>query len=116
MVCEECRRQGRTTLGRIADHVKPLAEGGTGERSNYQLLCQACSDAKGLKDKGQQARAIGVDRTGRPTSASHPWSQSAPVSPMSRRRVTPPGGGESREAAGGRTEHGGSCAARAFPK
>lgn len=67
ILCEECTRQGRTTSGTIADHIKPLAQGGTGDRSNYQLLCRPCSDAKTLADKGQQPRAIrGVDQCGWP--------------------------------------------------
>jgi 5-methylcytosine-specific restriction protein A len=76
VVCEECKRQGLTTLGTIADHIKPLAKGGTGDRSNYQLLCKACSDAKTLVDKGMTVRPAGVDRDGRPTDASHPWNRS----------------------------------------
>jgi 5-methylcytosine-specific restriction protein A len=77
VTCEECDRHGRTTLGTIADHIKPLAQGGTGKRSNYQLLCQDCSDAKTLADKGHQARAEGrgVDAKGRPTSPAHPWNR-----------------------------------------
>lgn len=75
VLCEECTRNGRITPGTIADHIKPLAQGGTGERSNYQLLCKPCSDAKGLKDKGQHAQQGGVDRSGRPTSADHPWNR-----------------------------------------
>jgi len=74
ILCEECGRQGRTTVGTIADHIKPLAEGGTGERDNYQLLCRDCSDRKGLVDKGHRTDR-GVDRSGRPTSASHPWNR-----------------------------------------
>lgn len=75
ILCEECTRHGRTTAGKIADHIIPLAQGGTGARSNYQLLCQACSDAKGLKDKGKEAKGGGVDRSGRPTSPDHPWNR-----------------------------------------
>lgn len=75
-LCEECTRQGRVTVGTIADHIKPLADGGTGDRSNYQLLCKSCSDEKGLADKGQAARpARGVDHSGRPTAPNHPWNQ-----------------------------------------
>lgn len=77
ILCEECNRQGRSTPGTIADHIKPLAKGGTGERANYQLLCKPCSDAKTLADKGATARPIGgVDRSGRPTSTDHPWNRS----------------------------------------
>jgi 5-methylcytosine-specific restriction protein A len=76
ILCEECTRQGRSTPGTIADHIKPLANGGTGTRSNYQLLCRPCSDAKTLTDKGQSARPKGgVDRAGRPTTADHPWNR-----------------------------------------
>lgn len=76
ITCEECDRNGRTKLGTIADHIKPLANGGTGERSNYQLLCKDCSDAKTLADKGQQARPkAGVDASGRPTDPAHPWNR-----------------------------------------
>ena len=76
VTCEECERQGRVTVGTIADHIKPLAKGGTGDRSNYQLLCQPCSDAKSLADKGQTAKPRGgVGRDGRPTDAAHPWNR-----------------------------------------
>lgn len=76
ITCEECERQGRSTPGAIADHVIPLAKGGNGDRSNYQLLCQPCSDAKTLADKGHQARAQGgVDRSGRPIAPGHPWNR-----------------------------------------
>jgi len=81
ITCEgECKRRGIETPGHIADHIVPLAKGGTGERSNYQLLCQDCSDAKTLADKGMTARPSGgVDRTGRPTSPSHPWNSQRPT-------------------------------------
>lgn len=76
ITCEECDRQGRSTPGTIADHIVPLAKGGTGARSNYQLLCKTCSDEKTLADKGQTARPKGgVGLDGRPTDASHPWNR-----------------------------------------
>lgn len=65
VVCEECRRHGRVTLGVIADHIKPLAAGGTSDRSNYQLLCRPCDRLKLAKDNGRIANArkpqIGLD-------------------------------------------------------
>ena len=62
ILCEECKRQGRVTVGRIADHIIPLAKGGSGERSNYQWLCQPCADAKDAADRGVKQRvAIGPD-------------------------------------------------------
>jgi 5-methylcytosine-specific restriction protein A len=57
VVCEECRRNGRVTLGTIADHIKPLAAGGTSDRSNYQLLCVDCDRVKLAKDNGRIASA-----------------------------------------------------------
>jgi 5-methylcytosine-specific restriction protein A len=52
ILCEQCRRDGKIRVGEIADHIIPLAKGGTGDRSNYQLLCQGCADAKDAKDRG----------------------------------------------------------------
>ena len=52
ILCEECTRNGRVTRGVIADHIKPLAKGGTGDRGNYQLLCRDCDRAKLIADKG----------------------------------------------------------------
>lgn len=76
ILCEECTRKGHVAVGKIADHKVPLAQGGTGDRSNYQLLCQDCSDRKTLADKGQSARPKGgVDATGRPTDPNHPWNR-----------------------------------------
>lgn len=56
VLCEECTRKGRTTVGTIADHIKPLAKGGTSDRSNYQLLCKQCDLDKQAKDQGKQRR------------------------------------------------------------
>ena len=77
ITCQACHREGRTTLGTYADHIKPIAKGGTGERTNYQLLCKPCHDAKSLADKGVSATVLikGVDRSGRPTSPDHPWNR-----------------------------------------
>jgi 5-methylcytosine-specific restriction protein A len=76
VTCEECDRQGIVTPGTIADHITPLSRGGTGARSNYQLLCQACSDAKTARDAGRTPRPKGgVTRDGRPTDPGHPWNR-----------------------------------------
>ena len=53
VLCEECTRQGsRVTVGVIADHILPLANGGKTERSNYQLLCRQHADEKDARDRG----------------------------------------------------------------
>jgi 5-methylcytosine-specific restriction protein A len=56
ILCEECSRQGRTTPGTHADHIVPLAKGGTGDRSNYQLLCASCHALKSIHDQGKNPR------------------------------------------------------------
>lgn len=62
VICEECKRRGKVVPGHVADHIKPLAKGGTSERSNYQLLCRDCAKAKDATDRGIEARpTIGVD-------------------------------------------------------
>lgn len=62
ILCEECTRKGQVCVGTIADHVIPLAKGGTGDRSNYQLLCKECHQAKSNADKGHRVRRpIGED-------------------------------------------------------
>ncbi|MHA6768093.1 HNH endonuclease signature motif containing protein [Sphingobium ummariense] len=64
-ICEACARKGITTPGVIADHIVPLAAGGTSVRENYQLLCRECDRAKLSADNGRVAhkrrRAIGAD-------------------------------------------------------
>ena len=74
ILCEECTRADRCTPGTIADHIVPLARGGTGARSNYQLLCQPCSDAKTAAERGVR-KGKGVDRSGRPLDPAHPWNR-----------------------------------------
>ena len=75
ILCEECTRHGRVAAGTVADHIKPLAVGGGRGRSNYQLLCQPCSDAKTIADRGQQARPRGGGADGWPTDPRHPWNR-----------------------------------------
>jgi 5-methylcytosine-specific restriction enzyme A len=66
VICEECRRANppRITIGTIADHIIPLAKGGTGDRSNYQLLCDDCGREKDARDRGRPLKPklrIGLD-------------------------------------------------------
>ncbi|MCO5794021.1 MAG: HNH endonuclease [Blastomonas sp.] len=66
ILCEECQRKSppRVTAGTVADHIVPLAKGGTGDRSNYQLLCRDCAAEKDAKDRGKPIKrkpAIGLD-------------------------------------------------------
>lgn len=66
VTCEHCASATppRTRVGCVADHIIPLAKGGTGERSNYAWLCQQCADIKDAKDRGKplkQRPRIGLD-------------------------------------------------------
>lgn len=56
-LCRPCQALGRITSSVIADHIKPLSEGGTGERDNYQGICKPCHDAKTAEEA---ARARGA--------------------------------------------------------
>ena len=56
ILCEDCTRQGRTTIGTHADHIVPKAKGGTDNRSNYQWLCAPCHAAKSIHDQGKNPR------------------------------------------------------------
>lgn len=77
VLCEECSRNGKVTVGTIADHIIPKAKGGGDERGNYQLLCEPCSDAKTLIESGAKPKpeGAGIARSGRPSSPDHPWNK-----------------------------------------
>lgn len=55
-LCQECRRQGKTTVGSDVDHIVPLEQGGTNEQSNLELLCEPCHKAKTAREAAQRAR------------------------------------------------------------
>jgi len=45
-LCQECKRQGRTTIGHPVDHIVPLWSGGTDDDANKETLCNSCHDKK----------------------------------------------------------------------
>ena len=55
-LCQECKRQGRTTRGVDVDHVVPLWEGGSDEDSNKELLCTACHQAKSAEEAKRRGK------------------------------------------------------------
>ena len=61
-LCQECKRQGRASLGTVVDHIVPLWKGGSDADSNKELLCQTpCHDAKTAREARERAggRALG---------------------------------------------------------
>lgn len=76
-LCRICKANGFVRASVVPDHIIPLAKGGTDDDGNVQCICQPCHDAKTREDFGH-APAIqgrGVNRSGRPTSADHPWNR-----------------------------------------
>lgn len=55
-LCRICIAAGHVTATAVADHIKPKAEGGSDDRSNYQGLCNQCHRAK---TAAERARARG---------------------------------------------------------
>ena len=56
-LCRMCLEQGRATPATIADHIIPLSEGGTSDRSNYQGLDAECHRIKTATEAARAKRA-----------------------------------------------------------
>lgn len=69
-LCRPCHLRGRLTPATIADHIKPLSEGGTGERDNYQGICVPCHTAKTAEEA---ARARGAKPRRRTDIGADGW-------------------------------------------
>jgi 5-methylcytosine-specific restriction protein A len=54
-LCQECKRQGRVSVGRDVDHIVPLWAGGSDEDSNKETLCCDCHDAKTAREARERA-------------------------------------------------------------
>jgi 5-methylcytosine-specific restriction protein A len=52
-LCRECDAKGLVTATTTADHIIPLAEGGTGDRENMQGLCAPCHTAKTARESAR---------------------------------------------------------------
>jgi 5-methylcytosine-specific restriction protein A len=58
-LCRLCLAAGRTVAATVADHIVPLADGGTNETDNLQPLCKRCHDAvKTPADRRARVAAI----------------------------------------------------------
>ena len=55
-LCQECKRQGKTTVGHPVDHIVPLWRGGRDDDGNKETLCVPCHDAKTAREAAQRAR------------------------------------------------------------
>lgn len=56
-LCRICKTEGRISATEIADHIIPLAQGGSNDRSNFQGLCGECHDAKSTREAAE-GRAV----------------------------------------------------------
>lgn len=54
-LCQECRRNGRTTLGAEVDHTVPLWKGGSDDAGNKELLCKQCHEAKTAREATERS-------------------------------------------------------------
>jgi 5-methylcytosine-specific restriction protein A len=62
VMCEECTRKGKATVGTHADHKIPKFKGGTDAPDNYQLLCPPCHRDKSLRERGHKVKpTFGLD-------------------------------------------------------
>lgn len=52
-LCRECRKVGRSVLGKIRDHIVPLAESGSDDDENVQPLCASCDRVKTAADSAR---------------------------------------------------------------
>ena len=55
-LCQECKRQGRTTVGHPVDHIVPLWAGGSDDDINKETLCTDCHDAKTTREAKERTR------------------------------------------------------------
>ena len=55
-LCRACLVIGRTSPSVVVDHIKPLSEGGSNDRSNKQGLCKPHHDAKSLAERAEARR------------------------------------------------------------
>lgn len=75
-LCEHCLAEGRSTIATVVNHKLPLARGGDDIDENTENLC-AHHDAKVTAEQfgKRDPTTRGVDRSGRPLDASHPWNR-----------------------------------------
>lgn len=55
-MCRICGTRDIVTAATIVDHIVPLSQGGSDERSNKQGLCEPCHDEKSKAERAAQRR------------------------------------------------------------
>ena len=56
-LCRMCKAKGRTTAATIADHIRPLAQGGAAhDLANLQPVCADCHLDKTNADNGRRVK------------------------------------------------------------
>lgn len=70
-----CLADGRTEFATIVNHKIPLARGGADADENTENLCDRHDAIVTAQQFGRSVPAAGVDNSGRPTSADHPWNR-----------------------------------------
>jgi len=58
-LCRICANANRVTAATVVDHIVPLFQGGTDDRTNKQALCTPCHD---IKSKAERAQAVALTR------------------------------------------------------
>lgn len=79
-LCEMCLDEGRTEVATVVNHKNPLALGGDDIDENTENLCgrhDAIVTARQF-NRAAPVAARGIDASGRPTSADHPWNRGRP--------------------------------------
>jgi 5-methylcytosine-specific restriction protein A len=54
-LCQNCQRNGRTSVGHEVDHIIPLWKGGTDDDDNKELLCRECHKTKSAREAAERA-------------------------------------------------------------
>lgn len=61
-LCQECKRNGRVSLGHAVDHRIPLWDDGADDADNKQYLCRTDHEAKSAIEAALRARGESVPR------------------------------------------------------
>lgn len=55
-LCRLCLELGKQVGSEVVDHIVPLSQGGSDERSNKQALCTPCHDEKSKRERAEARR------------------------------------------------------------